>query len=124
MAQKEFAVVYRWPVDPAHEAYFREDGSGSRKTISPTTAPRVRSGNRCLTYGGDGWKADSLSAASQAPAEARMRGAAASYGRLTAWKRGLYRSAFGTTSFQKSWPFQLIETSSLPASSPVSLCSG
>lgn len=24
MAQKEFAVIYRWSVDPAHETYFRQ----------------------------------------------------------------------------------------------------
>lgn len=48
MAQKEFAVIYRWSVDPAHEDYFRERwkrGTERLKTLGSLGSCLTRAAN-------------------------------------------------------------------------------
>lgn len=49
MAQKEFAVIYRWSVDPAHESYFRERWMRGTKRLKA-----LGSLGSCLTRAGNG----------------------------------------------------------------------
>lgn len=48
MAQKEFAVIYRWSVDPAHEDYFRKRwkrGTERLKTLGSLGSCLTRAAN-------------------------------------------------------------------------------
>ena len=49
MAQKEFAVIYRWSVDPVHEAGFRERWNRGTKRLK-----HLGSLGSCLTKAADG----------------------------------------------------------------------
>ncbi|MGI8930913.1 MAG: hypothetical protein ACR2FK_00825 [Sphingomicrobium sp.] len=49
MAQKEFAVIYRWSIDPAHEAYFRERWKRGTKRLQ-----HLGSLGSCLTRAANG----------------------------------------------------------------------
>jgi hypothetical protein len=49
MAEKEFAVIYHWSVDPAHQAYFRERWKRGTERMK-----HLGSLGSCLTRTADG----------------------------------------------------------------------
>lgn len=49
MAEKEFAVIYRWKVEPAHEAFFRERWKRGTQRLKA-----LGSRGSCLTRAADG----------------------------------------------------------------------